>query len=122
MLESTQTPRPLPSPTETATVTPTLFPTDTPTPLPSETPLPAFTCTPTATLEPQWYLQGPGEVIVPILLYHHIALQQSEIVYYVAPDAFERQMHLLHEWGYMTISVSPERLILYTTMLAHKIT
>jgi hypothetical protein len=59
MLESTQTARPLPSPTEAATVTPTLFPTDTPTPLPPETPLPAFTFTLTATVEPQRYLQGP---------------------------------------------------------------
>ena len=57
------------------------------------------------TLEPKWYIQGPGEVIVPILLYHHVALLQSENLYYVSPDAFERQMHLLHEWGYTTISV-----------------
>lgn len=105
MLESTQTASPLPSPTQIATVTPILFPTNTPTPAPSETPLPTFTLTPTAIFEPQWYLQGPGEVIVPILLYHHIALHQSENIYYVAPDAFERQMHLLHEWGYTTISV-----------------
>jgi peptidoglycan/xylan/chitin deacetylase (PgdA/CDA1 family) len=50
-------------------------------------------------------MQGPGEVIVPILLYHHVAPHQSENIYYVAPDAFERQMYLLHEWGYTTISV-----------------
>jgi peptidoglycan/xylan/chitin deacetylase (PgdA/CDA1 family) len=105
MLESTPTASPLPSPTQTATATPTLFPTDTPTPPPSETTLPTVTFTSTATLEPQWYLQGPGEVIVPILLYHHVALHQSENLYYVSPDAFERQMHLLHVWGYTTISV-----------------
>jgi peptidoglycan/xylan/chitin deacetylase (PgdA/CDA1 family) len=50
-------------------------------------------------------MQGPGEVIVPILLYHHVALHQSENLYYVPPDAFERQMHLLDAWGYQTISV-----------------
>jgi peptidoglycan/xylan/chitin deacetylase (PgdA/CDA1 family) len=102
-VDPTLTASPLPSPTETASITPTLSPTDTPATLPSETPLPTFTSTP--TLEPQWYVQGPGEVIVPILLYHHIALHQSENIYYVSPDAFERQMYLLHQWGYKTISV-----------------
>jgi len=105
MLEPTQTTSPLPSPTETVTVTLTPSPTDTPTAPPSETPVPTFAFTATATLEPQWYIQGPGEVIVPILLYHHVALHQSERLYYVSPDAFERQIHLLHEWGYRTISV-----------------
>lgn len=85
------------------TLTPS--PTDTPTAPPSETPIPTFTFTPVPTLEPQWYIQGPGEVIVPILLYHHIAILQSENLYYVSPDMFERQMHLLYEWGYTTISV-----------------
>ena len=42
---------------------------------------------------------------MPILLYHHIALHQSGNIYYVSPDAFERQMYLLYEWGYKTISV-----------------
>jgi len=105
MLEPTLTASPLPSPTQTATVTAAPTPTDTPTPPPSETPLTTFTVTPTPTLEPQWYIHGPGEVIVPILLYHHVALLQSENIYYVSPDAFERQMNLLHEWGYRTISV-----------------
>ena len=105
MLELTLTASPLPSPTQIATVTPILFPTNTSTLPPSETPLPTLTLTSTPTLEPQWYLQGPGEVIVPILLYHHVAILQNENIYYVLPDAFERQMNLLHEWGYTTISV-----------------
>lgn len=105
MLEPTLTASPLPSPTQIATVTPILFPTNTSTLPPSETPLPTLTLTSTPTLEPQWYLQGPGEVIVPILLYHHVAILQNENIYYVLPDAFERQMNLLHEWGYTTISV-----------------
>jgi peptidoglycan/xylan/chitin deacetylase (PgdA/CDA1 family) len=105
MLELTLTASPLPSPTQIATVTPLLFPTNTSTLPPSETPLPTLTLTSTPTLEPQWYLQGPGEVIVPILLYHHVAILQNENIYYVLPDAFERQMNLLHEWGYTTISV-----------------
>ena len=104
-IDPTQTASPLPSPTETATVIRTPSPTDTPTTPPSETPSPTSTFTPAPTLEPQWYIQGPGQVIVPILLYHHIALHQSENIYYVSPDAFERHMYLLHKWGYKSISV-----------------
>jgi len=50
-------------------------------------------------------MQGPNEVIVPILLYHHVGIPQSESPYYISPFEFERQMFLLHEWGYQTISV-----------------
>ncbi|MGZ9222662.1 MAG: polysaccharide deacetylase family protein, partial [Anaerolineales bacterium] len=102
----TWTASPLPSPTETATVTPTSSPTKTPTLPPSETPLPTFTFTPTLTLEPSWVMQGPNEVIVPILLYHHIGFSlQGETVYYVSPEAFDQQMNLLYQWGYKTISI-----------------
>jgi len=105
-LEATLTIAPLSSPTQPATVTPIFFPTNTPTPLASETPLPTPTFTPTLTLEPQWNLQGPGEVIVPILLYHHIGFSlQGDSVYYVSPDTFDHQINLLYQWGYRTISV-----------------
>ena len=50
-------------------------------------------------------MQGPNEVIVPILLYHHIGIPQNESLYYISPFEFERQMYLLREWGYQTISV-----------------
>ena len=51
-------------------------------------------------------MQGPNEVIVPILLYHHIGYSlQGETVYYVSPEAFDQQMNLLYQWGYKTISV-----------------
>ena len=96
----TWTGTPLPFPTETATVAPTASPTDTPTIPPSETPLPSFTPTLTA------YLRGPGEVTIPILLYHHIGISlQGETTYYISPDAFDRQMNLLYQWGYRTISI-----------------
>jgi len=98
----TWTATPLPSPTASATVTPASSPTDTATVTPSETPIPTFTLTPTLTA----YLRGPGEITVPILLYHHIGISlQGETTYYVSPDAFERQMNLLYQWGYRTISV-----------------
>ena len=104
--EPTWTASPLPSPTY-PTVTPILFPTYTATLPASETPLPTFTFTPTLTPEPQWSVQGPGQVIVPILLYHHIGYSlQGDTVYYVSPEAFDEQMNLLYQWGYQTISVA----------------
>jgi hypothetical protein len=89
-----------------ATITPIFFPTNTSTATPSETPLPTFPFTPTLTLEPQWSWQGPDQVIVPILLYHHIGLSlQGDTTYYISPDIFDKQMNLLYQWGYQTISV-----------------
>lgn len=103
----TSTAPPSPSPTEAATVTPIFFPTYTPTLPSSETPLPTLTFAPTLTPEPQWLLQGPGEIIIPILLYHHIGFSlRGETVYYVSPEAFDRQMNLLYQWGYKTISLA----------------
>ena len=99
---------PLPSFTASpaATVTPIFFPTHTPTLVPTETALPTFTFTPTLTPEPQWAFQGPGEIVVPILLYHHIGYSFNEdSVYYVAPEVFDQQLNLLYQWGYQTISV-----------------
>ncbi len=90
---------------EPATVTQTFHPTDTFTPPPTETLPPTFTFTPTLTPEPQWSFQGPGDVVVPILLYHHIGVSPSNSSYYVLPYEFEQQMYFLHEWGYQTISV-----------------
>ena len=104
-IEPTWTMSPLPTQTVTDTVQQTLSPTETVTPLPSETPLPTFTFTPTITPVPQWIFQGPNEVNVPILLYHHIGDSLSNSPYYVSAHEFEQQMYLLHEWGYQTISV-----------------
>jgi peptidoglycan/xylan/chitin deacetylase (PgdA/CDA1 family) len=88
------------SPTVTVTPSLTLTPTETPTIPPSETPVPTITPTLTA------YLRGPGEILIPILLYHHIGLSlQGETVYYVPPETFDRQMNLLYQWGYRTISI-----------------
>ncbi|MCI0556354.1 MAG: polysaccharide deacetylase family protein, partial [Anaerolineae bacterium] len=103
--EPSWTMSPPPSPSQLATITPILFPTQTASASPSPTPIPTDTSTPTLTLEPQWVMQGPGEVVVPILLYHHIGIPQSESPYYISPIDFERQIHLLSEWGYQTISV-----------------
>jgi peptidoglycan/xylan/chitin deacetylase (PgdA/CDA1 family) len=55
---------------------------------------------PTAT----WIKQGPGDVTVPILLYHWIDVSPIHSRYYVPPDKFEEQIKLLHDWGYTSIT------------------
>lgn len=102
-VEPTWTISALPSATETGSATPS--PAATLTPSPSETLLPTFTSQPTSIPEAPWQLRGPGEITVPILLYHHIGLSTRDEVYYLSPFAFEQQMNLLREWGYTSITV-----------------
>jgi len=95
---------PLPSPSATATLIPTLPPTDTFTASPSPTITPTETFTPSP--EPQWVIQGPGQILAPILLYHQIGYSKiKDNPYYVSPEEFEKQMNLLYAWGYRTITV-----------------
>lgn len=61
---------------------------------------------PSPSPRPRLIRQGPGEVDVLILLYHHIAENPSQNPYYVRPEQFEAQMALLWERGYRTISVA----------------
>jgi len=88
---ATQTASPLPS-TSTATVTP----------MPSITP----TSEPTDVPTPTWVSRGPGHVLVPILMYHHITDSPIGSEYYVPADKFADEMKLLHDWGYTTITTS----------------
>jgi len=90
---TTFTPPP-PTGTATATSTFTITPTFTPSPLPTAT----------------WVKQGPIHVIVPILLYHWIAVSPSDgpnytSPYYVKPEVFDEEMKLLRDWGYTTITI-----------------
>ncbi len=48
--------------------------------------------------------QGPDNVVVPILLYHRIAVSPTDSQYYVSPEKFEEQIKLLRDWGYTTIT------------------
>lgn len=80
--------------------TPTTVPTKTPSPEPTLTHTPAPTPTPT------WVAQGPGHVLVPILMYHHIAVSPVDSIFYVTPEAFDEQLRLLQNWGYTSISTS----------------
>jgi peptidoglycan/xylan/chitin deacetylase (PgdA/CDA1 family) len=99
------------TPTSTATATMTftpLPPTETATVTNTATITPTFTASPPPT--PTWVVQGPGNVIVPILLYHWIAVSPSDgpnytSPYYVKPEVFDAEMKLLHDWGYTTITI-----------------
>jgi peptidoglycan/xylan/chitin deacetylase (PgdA/CDA1 family) len=92
---STHTATPLPPP---LTVTPQPTPTATETIRPSPSP----TSIPTEA----WVIQGPGDVTIPILLYHHIDTSPINSRYYVTPEKFEAQMKLLHDWGYTSITAT----------------
>lgn len=89
----TRTKKPPPPPV-TATVQSTF--TSTETSIPSPTPIPTEA----------WIVQGPGDVTVPILLYHRIDTSPINSRYYVPPEKFEAQMKLLHDWGYTSITAS----------------
>ena len=92
-------------------IPPTPSPTSTGTPLPptvTASVTPTFTFTPTFTPSPiptaTWVKQGPGAVLVPILLYHRIDYSETDSRYYVTPEKFEDQMKLLHDWEYTSIT------------------
>lgn len=54
----------------------------------------------------QWRWHPAGEVIAPILLYHHIGEETSSLRYVVSLGDFEAQMASLQRWGYTTIPLS----------------
>ncbi len=86
------------------TPTSTFTPTSTNTPLPTDTPTPTETPLPTDTPEPVW--NPGGEVIAPILLYHHISNDGNGNRYYITPDVFRTQLQALRDWGYTSITIS----------------
>jgi len=90
-----------PEPTLTSTTVPTATMTATVTQTATATLTPIITPTPTATR----VHQGPGAVVVPILLYHRIDVSPYDSPYYVPPEKFEAQMKLLHDWNYTVIPV-----------------
>lgn len=106
---STNTPFQPVLPTATHTPQPTPTPTETPTPFPTETPMPEPTQTdppePTVVTDVPEEEVPSGEVMVPILLYHHIS-DTIDTQYNVHPDQFAEQMKWLHDHGYSTITVA----------------
>ncbi len=83
------------TPTSTATLTYT--PSTTPNP-----PNPTSSQTPT----PTWVYNEPGQVIAPILLYHHVNGENTDSRYRVSIPDFRAQMQTLYEEGYTTITIS----------------
>lgn len=77
-----------PSATDAPSLTPTITPTFTPSPVPTAT----------------WVQQGPNQVNVPILMYHHVEENPIESNYRISAARFEEQMKLLHDWEYTTIT------------------
>ncbi len=92
---------PVPTATETATLLP---PTATATLTATPTITPTFTASPIPS--PTWVAQGPDQVEVPILMFHHIAISPIGSRYYVPPSVFEDEIKLLHNWGYTSITTS----------------
>ncbi|MBI4928251.1 MAG: polysaccharide deacetylase family protein [Anaerolineae bacterium] len=113
-------------PTATATATPTLTPTATLTPSPTATatatPTPTDTPTITPTPTPVYVQVGPGTVDIPVLLYHHIVLENPNGSRYVVTlDQFTKQMQWLEDNGYHTITVEElTRAVDYGTLLPEK--
>ncbi len=102
---ATSTPTPFQAVTNTPIVMPpTYTPTPTYTPIPSDTPTPTDTPLPTDTPEPVY--NPPGEVIAPILLYHHVSDAGNGNRYYITPDVFRSQLQALRDWGYTSVTVS----------------
>jgi len=86
------------------TIPPTFTPISTHTSSPTSTPLPTETPIPTPTSSLEWY--APGDVIAPILLYHHVADVDDQNRYYVSIADFRAQMEALRSWGYTAITVT----------------
>lgn len=103
-------------PTDLPTASPDALPTGTPfqpeaptaTIVPTQAPTLTPSLTPTATpsLTPTWVYNEAGQVIAPILLYHHIDGQGYNGRYYVSVENFRLQMETLASWGYSAITLS----------------
>jgi peptidoglycan/xylan/chitin deacetylase (PgdA/CDA1 family) len=98
--------KPSQTPFQPATFTPTLVPTETPTLTASATQTPTPSHTPTPTLTPTWIFNEPGQVVAPILLYHHVEGDVSYSRYYVSVPDSKAQMKALKKWGYTAIPIS----------------
>ncbi len=90
---------------EPATLTPTASRTPTVTRTPRHSPTPSSSPTPENTPTPAWDFHPAGELTAPVLLYHHVNDQESNL-YTVTTTDFRNQMKVLAERGYTTIPIS----------------
>ncbi|MBN1665565.1 MAG: polysaccharide deacetylase family protein [Anaerolineales bacterium] len=101
-----ETPLPSPSPLPSSTPFQPQVPTATIVPTEAPTPTPSLTPTPTPTFTPTWIYNEAGQVVAPILLYHHIDGDLYSGRYYVSVPSFRAQMETLASWGYTSITLS----------------
>lgn len=90
--------------TPTSSVTYTATPSETPF-LPSTATITPIPPTTTSTIDPNLAQFGPGDVLIPVLMYHHV-LPYANSEYAVSIDQFRRQMQWLSDEDYQTISVN----------------
>lgn len=90
----------IPTSSSTFTVTPTGTPF-----LPSTATITPILPTATSTTDPNLAQFGPGDVLIPILMYHHVR-PYANSEYAVSIDQFKKQMQWLYEEGYQTVSVN----------------
>ncbi len=106
-------------PSLTIRPSPTLIPTHTQTPFTPSTPVPS--ATPTFTPDPNLTFSGPGPVLAPVLMYHHVKPYSTDSEYVVSVDQFKRQVQWLKEEGYQTITITDlVEAIRYGKYLPHK--
>jgi peptidoglycan/xylan/chitin deacetylase (PgdA/CDA1 family) len=106
-------------PSATITPSPTLIPTLTQTPFTPSTPVPSPT--PTLTPDPNLTFTGPGPVLAPVLMYHHVKPYSTDSEYVVSVDQFKRQVQWLKDEGYQTITITDlVEAIRYGKYLPHK--
>jgi peptidoglycan/xylan/chitin deacetylase (PgdA/CDA1 family) len=55
---------------------------------------------------PSWLWSPPGEVTVPILMYHHIGQADPSSRYNMTEEKFAAQMQSLQDWGFTSIPLS----------------
>jgi len=98
-----------PSPTQTVTPSLTFTPSQTSTPsqtfTPTQSQTPTPTETPSFTPTPTWVYNEPGQVVAPILLYHHVRGDSSNSRYTVSVPDFRAQMQTLYDHGYTAITM-----------------
>lgn len=91
-------------PTLTLTPSPTQTPAPTQTPFTPSTTVPSLT--PTLTPDPNLTFTGPGPVLAPVLMYHHVKPYATGSEYVVSVDQFKRQVQWLQDQGYQTIQIA----------------
>ena len=94
------------TPDSTATITLTPLPTQTITITPFLPVTPSPSLTPTNTPDPDLVFSGPGLILAPVLMYHHIKPSTGGSEYVVSTDQFRRQVEWLVNEGYETISIA----------------